>query len=70
METYVAESTKEGKDPNIPRQAIAHVLPKLTFLRNVGPQSTEMCSYCRGCCAVTAVVLLLHLCSSKLKFES
>jgi len=70
METYVAEPTKEGKGSNTPLQAIAHVLQKSTFLCNVGLQSREMCCYCRGCCAVATVVLLLHLCSSKLKFET
>ena len=42
MEAYVAEPTKEGKDPKTPLQAVAHVVPKSMFLRNVGLQSTEM----------------------------
>ncbi|GJM84609.1 hypothetical protein PR202_ga00294 [Eleusine coracana subsp. coracana] len=42
MEAYVAQPTEEGEDPNTPVEAIAHVLPKSTFLRNVGMHSTEM----------------------------
>ncbi|CAO2175810.1 unnamed protein product [Urochloa humidicola] len=42
MEAYVAQPTEEGKDPKTPVEAVAHVLPKSTFLRNVGLQSTEM----------------------------
>ena len=42
MEAYVAQPTEDGKDPKTPVQAAAHVLPKSTFLRNVGMQSTEM----------------------------
>ncbi|KAF2918929.1 hypothetical protein DAI22_08g096601 [Oryza sativa Japonica Group] len=42
MEAYVAQPTEEGKDPKTPVEAVAHVLPKSTFLRNVGMQSTEM----------------------------
>ncbi|CAN6334091.1 unnamed protein product [Urochloa humidicola] len=42
MEAYVAQPTKEGQDPKTPVEAVAHVLPKSTFLRNVGLQSTEM----------------------------
>jgi len=36
MEAYVAQSTEEGQDLKTPVQAIAHVMPKSTFLRNVG----------------------------------
>jgi len=36
MEAYVAQPTEEGHDPKTPVQAIAHVMPKSTFLRNVG----------------------------------
>ena len=42
MEAYVAQPTEDGKDPKTPVQAAAHVLPKSTFLRNVGMQSTKM----------------------------
>ncbi|CAO2149612.1 unnamed protein product [Urochloa humidicola] len=42
MEAYVAQPTEEGQDPKTPVEAVAHVLPKSTFLRNVGLQSTEM----------------------------
>ena len=42
MEAYVAEPTEEGQDPKTPVQAIAHVMPKSTFLHNVGMQSTAM----------------------------
>jgi TolA-binding protein len=42
MEAYVAQPTEEGKDPKTPVEAVAHVLSKSTFLRNVGLQSTEM----------------------------
>nr|BAH80022.1 hypothetical protein [Oryza sativa Indica Group] len=42
MEAYVAQPTEEGTDPKTPVEAVAHVLPKSTFLRNVGMQSTEM----------------------------
>jgi hypothetical protein len=42
MEAYVAQPTEEGKDLKTPVEAIAHVLPKSTFLCNVGLQSTEM----------------------------
>ncbi|CAN6319298.1 unnamed protein product [Urochloa humidicola] len=42
METYVAQPTEEGKDPKTPVEAVAHVLPKSTFLHNVGLESTEM----------------------------
>ena len=42
MEAYVAQPTEEGQDPKTPVQAIAHVLPKSTFLHNVGMQSTQM----------------------------
>ncbi|RLM75259.1 hypothetical protein C2845_PM15G10890 [Panicum miliaceum] len=42
MEAYVAQPTEEGKDPKTPVEVVAHVLPKSTFLRNVGLQSTAM----------------------------
>jgi predicted nucleic acid-binding Zn-ribbon protein len=42
MEAYVAEPTEEGQDPKTPVQAIAHVMPKSTFLHNVGMQSAAM----------------------------
>ena len=42
MEAYVAEPTTEGKDPKTHLQAVAHVVPKSTFLRNVGLKSIEM----------------------------
>ena len=42
MEAYVAQPTEEGQDPKTPVQAIAYVMPKSTFLRNVGMQSTTM----------------------------
>ena len=42
MEAYVAQPTEEGQDPKTPIQAVAQVLPKSTFLRNVGLQSAAM----------------------------
>jgi hypothetical protein len=42
MEAYVAQPIEEDKDSKTPVEAIAHVLPKSTFLRNVGMHSTEM----------------------------
>ena len=42
MEAYVAQPTEEGQDSKTHVQAVAHVLPKSTFLRNVGMQSTAM----------------------------
>jgi len=42
MEAFVAQPIEEGKDPKTPVEAVAHVLPKSTFLRKVGMQSTEM----------------------------
>ena len=42
MEAYVAQPTEEGQDPKTPAQAVAHVLAKSTFLRNVGMQSAAM----------------------------
>ena len=42
MEAYVAQPTQEGHDPKTPIQAVAHVLPKSTFLCNVGMQSAAM----------------------------
>lgn len=42
MEAYVAQQLEEGQDPKTPVQAVAHVLPKFSFLRNIGIQSTAM----------------------------
>ena len=42
MEAYVAQPTEEGQDPKTPVQAIAHVMPKSTFLCSVGMQSTAI----------------------------
>lgn len=42
MEAYLAKPTEDGQDPKTPLQAVAHVLPKSTFLRNVGMESTQM----------------------------
>lgn len=41
MEAYVGQPT-EGQDPKTPVQAVAHVLPKSTFLRNVGMESAKL----------------------------
>jgi len=35
MEAYVAQPIEEGQNPKTPVEAVAHVLPKSTFLRNV-----------------------------------
>lgn len=42
MEAYLAKPTEDGQDPKTPLQAVAHVVPKSTFLRNVGMESTQM----------------------------
>ena len=42
MESYVAQPTEEGQDPKTHVQAIAHVMPKSTFLRSVGMQSAAI----------------------------
>ena len=42
MESYVAQPTEEGQDPKTHVQAIAHVMPKSTFLCSVGMQSTAI----------------------------
>jgi len=42
MEAYVAQPTEEGQDPKTPVQAIAHVMPKSTFLRSVGMHSAAI----------------------------
>lgn len=42
MEDYLAQQTEDGQDPKTPLQAIAHVLPKSSFLRNIGMESTQM----------------------------
>uniref|UniRef100_K3YZ54 Uncharacterized protein n=1 Tax=Setaria italica TaxID=4555 RepID=K3YZ54_SETIT len=42
MEVYVAQPTEEGQDPKTLVQAIAHVMPKSTFLRSVGMQSAAI----------------------------
>ena len=42
MEDYLAQPTEDGQDPKAPLQAVAHVLPKSSFLRNIGMESTQM----------------------------
>uniref|UniRef100_A0A0E0L053 Uncharacterized protein n=1 Tax=Oryza punctata TaxID=4537 RepID=A0A0E0L053_ORYPU len=42
MEAYLAQPIEEGKDPKTPVEAVARVLPKSTFLLNVGMQSIDM----------------------------
>ena len=42
MENYLAQPTEDGQDPKTPLQAIAHVLPKSSFLRNIGMESIQM----------------------------
>jgi len=42
MEANVAQPTEEGRDPKTPVQAVAHVMPKSTFLRIVGMQSAAI----------------------------
>ena len=39
MEAYLAQTTEDGQDPKTLVEAIAHVLPKSTFLLNVGMES-------------------------------
>ncbi|CAN6242595.1 unnamed protein product [Urochloa humidicola] len=70
MEAYVAQATEEGKDLKTPVEVVAHVLPKLTFLRNVAaivlmvvmlvldywPYKT--CGYCAGCTELMVIVLV------------
>ncbi|XP_066351966.1 uncharacterized protein [Miscanthus floridulus] len=42
MEAYVAQPIEEGQDLKTPIQAIAHVMPKSTFLHSVGMQSAAI----------------------------
>jgi len=39
MEAYLAQTTEDGQDPMTLVEAIAHVLSKSTFLRNVSMES-------------------------------
>jgi len=45
MEACLAQTTEDGQDPKTPVEAIAHVLPKSTFHRNVGMESKQMKKY-------------------------
>jgi len=42
MEAYIAQPTEEGQDLKTLVQAIAHVMPKSTFLRSAGMQSAAI----------------------------
>ena len=42
MEEYLAQPSEDGQDPKTPLQAVAHVLPKSSFLRNIGMEPTQM----------------------------